>query len=217
MSDKWKHSFRQFEANPKELQFSGMAFVFGLLYYLAKGVWKKGMALTAWLLLLGLVADIIAAALGYAIPDIVFFAVSSSLYGMRARHDIWRKQVHGETWWPHPAARWSIWATLPGSIAVLALFIVPPTWLALPACGDRAVKGELLGLIRSGGPIELDDRSWRVTDLTNVVQLDRRPFPETRHCHTNLELRDKSGEKDSYGIEFWLHLDPQGELRISVN
>ncbi len=115
VSDKWKERFRaiklaggpklpNFKTLPKEqrrkaMSFNILAFLFGPFYYVAKGMWKKGLALFLMLfliaILLGLGLEYIgygkfAKSLGYGI---------SAIFALRANLDYYKKMVLKNNGW----------------------------------------------------------------------------------------------------------------------
>jgi len=216
VSEKWKRRFRELEADPRKVSMNSPAFFFCVFYYLAKGLWKKGLSLQMWLMVFHLTADIVAAAMGYYIPVTISMAITATIFVLFANHDVWRKELYNETFWQHPAARWGVWLGVPALIGLVVFTVSAPNWLSLPQCSDSGIKSDVRGLIRQSEPFNLDGKSWKVANLTNVFELGRRPLPEFRHCHARLHLTSTAGESHSYSIEYWLHFDAQGELRIAI-
>lgn len=109
VSDVWKKRFRHLEAEPKKPQMNILGFLFGFFYYLAKGLWRKGIVLLVIGLLLSVVLELIAAMFGKELSLFVFAAPMWALFGLSANQDVYRKEVHGELFWPaiaglgHPA------------------------------------------------------------------------------------------------------------------
>ena len=115
VSNSWKQKFRLLEkaGGPKQpnlkalsfgerfkIAFNVLAFLFGPFYYLAKGMWKKGLALfgacVAAIVVIGFALDLvgltkIADALGYG---------AAAIFAARANIDYYKKMVLGENgWW----------------------------------------------------------------------------------------------------------------------
>jgi hypothetical protein len=115
VSNSWKQKFRLLEqaGGPKQpnlkalsfgerfkIAFNILAFLFGPFYYLAKGMWKKGLALfgacVAAIVVIGFALDLvgltkIANALGYG---------AAAIFAVRANIDYYKKMVLGENgWW----------------------------------------------------------------------------------------------------------------------
>ena len=116
VSEKWKERFKAIAhaggvkfPNLKDLpknerrkaySFNVLAFLFGPVYYIAKGMWKKGLAL---LLACVLVVIVLSIALGYfglgKIANALGYGVSA-VFAMRANIDYYKKMVLGENgWW----------------------------------------------------------------------------------------------------------------------
>lgn len=115
VSDSWKIRFRlieraggvklpQLKALPfgqrMKVIFNVLAFLFGPLYYLAKGLWKKALVLFAICLAVSLVADVVLRVLGLArFSDATTFGVAA-VFALRANIDYYKKQVLGDNgWW----------------------------------------------------------------------------------------------------------------------
>ena len=116
VSEKWKARFRAIALaggpkmpNFKKLSksdrrkaysFNFLAFLFGPLYYIAKGMWKRGIALFALLVVVVIV-------LGFALDFFGFERVSNALgygvsavFAIRANIDFYKKMVLGDNgWW----------------------------------------------------------------------------------------------------------------------
>ena len=115
VADTWKKKFRTLEqaGGPKlphlktlpfkerfSVTFNFLGFIFGPLYYLAKGMWKKALflfaACVAAVLLIGSALDMaglpeVANSLGYGV---------SAFFGVRLNIDYYKKMVLGENgWW----------------------------------------------------------------------------------------------------------------------
>jgi hypothetical protein len=115
VSDKWKQKFRIFEkaGGPKlprfkelaarersKITFNILAFLFGPFYYLAKGMWRKALSLSAAVFVAVLVVAIVlilvdlgglVGALGYG---------ANAIYAARANVDYYKKMVLGDNgWW----------------------------------------------------------------------------------------------------------------------
>ena len=115
VSDAWKQKFRLLEkaGGPKQSNFKALssgerlkigfnivAFLFGPLYYLAKGMWRKALTLfgvcVAVLVVIGFALDLagmsrVADALGYGV---------AAVFGVRANIDYYKKMVLGDNgWW----------------------------------------------------------------------------------------------------------------------
>jgi len=115
VSDGWKRKFRliQKAGGPKQTQFKSLtsgermkisfnilAFLFGPIYYIVKGMWKKGLALFGAcfgvLVVLSVLLELaglgkVANALGYG---------AAALFAVRANIDYYKKMVLGDNgWW----------------------------------------------------------------------------------------------------------------------
>lgn len=115
ISSSWKQKFRILEkaGGPKQpnlkalssgerfkIGFNILAFLFGPLYYLAKGMWKKALSIfgacIVAILVIGFALDLVgltkmANALGYG---------AAAIFAVRANIDYYKKMVLGESgWW----------------------------------------------------------------------------------------------------------------------
>lgn len=122
VSDRWKQYFKGIQANgglqlplfkalPKDQRKAAfkqiqppmvsfvLAFVFGLFYYIAKGMWKKGLVLTAIVafivIVLGTVLYMIG---GEMLAKAVNFA-GAAIFGMMAPRDYYAFKVENDTGW----------------------------------------------------------------------------------------------------------------------
>jgi hypothetical protein len=111
VSDAWKTRFRLIERaggvklpNLKALafgqrmkvMFNVLAFLFGPLYYLAKGLWKKALVLFAICVVVVVVADLV---MGDRLGNAIGIA-TGALFAVRANIDFYKKKVLGDDgWW----------------------------------------------------------------------------------------------------------------------
>jgi hypothetical protein len=117
VSDRWKAKFRLFEkagapgfANLKNLPpeerrraaagFNILAFLFGPLYYVAKGMWRKAIALFLVCFAVSLVIEFILTLTGYEnIGKFMTYGVAA-VFAVRANIDYYKKMVLGDNgWW----------------------------------------------------------------------------------------------------------------------
>lgn len=113
ISDSWRVKFELLEkaggvklTNAKNLPFGERmkvvfniwALLFGPLYYLAKGMWKKAISLTGISLLAIVVLEVICQAMG--VSDMITNFVSGAVFSTRANIDFYKKVKLGENgWW----------------------------------------------------------------------------------------------------------------------
>lgn len=111
VSDAWKTRFRLIERaggaklpNLKALSFGQrmkvmfnvLAFLFGPLYYLTKGLWKKALVLFAICVVVVVVADLV---MGDRFGNAIGIA-TGALFAVRANIDFYKKKVLGDDgWW----------------------------------------------------------------------------------------------------------------------
>ncbi|MBL0089748.1 MAG: DUF2628 domain-containing protein [Ideonella sp.] len=80
------------------LTFNGWGFFFGPFYYLAKGMWKKGLSLFGVVVVLLIVGEAIASAMHW--PDGFLSVIGPVVFAVRANIDYYKKMVLGDNgWW----------------------------------------------------------------------------------------------------------------------
>jgi hypothetical protein len=105
VSDKWKARFYviQKAGCPEKSSMNGfnvLAFFFGPLFYLAKGMPKRGATLFVLTTLVVIVASIFFAAIGFGVVGKVLSIGVSAIYASRANVDFYRKMVLNDNgWW----------------------------------------------------------------------------------------------------------------------
>jgi len=115
VSDSWKSKFRMifemeplkfgflpkfkneevFKKSPITMKLNIWAFLFGIFYYIAKGMWKKGIVLQVIVIVIVLAADLL-------FGDKVSTAVgmgAGSWFALYANLDYYRKMVLNEDFW----------------------------------------------------------------------------------------------------------------------
>lgn len=113
ISDAWKEKFALIEKAggvklPKagelgfrersKVTFNIWGFLFAPFYYLAKGMWKKAMVLTALSIVIVVVLDAIFGGIG--IVDLMTNLVAPVIFATRANIDFYKKSVLGDNnWW----------------------------------------------------------------------------------------------------------------------
>lgn len=115
VSDRWKERFRaiaaaggpslkDFKTLSKEQRkrvshFNALAFLFGPIYYLTKGMWKKAIVYTALMLVIIVILSIIFDHFGFPrIADSLRFG-APALFAVRANIDLYKKSVLGDNGW----------------------------------------------------------------------------------------------------------------------
>lgn len=117
ISERWKARFRlMFKAgapgfaNLKNLPpderrrasfgFNVLAFLFGPLYYVAKGMWRKGLALFVACFAATLVVELVLAVLGFQRFGKFLTYGIAAVFAVRANIDYYKKMVLGDNgWW----------------------------------------------------------------------------------------------------------------------
>lgn len=84
----------------QRITFNLWAFIFGPLYYFVKKMWGKGLLILAFIWLLATALTLVEVALGFTLPDVVFWIPSSIICAQLAAHDYYRKVMKDETAWP---------------------------------------------------------------------------------------------------------------------
>ncbi len=113
VSDAWKEKFALIEKAggvklPKagelefwerlKVTFNIWGFLFAPFYYLAKGMWKKAIVLTALSIVIVVVLDAIFGGIG--IVDLMTNFVAPAIFAARANIDFYKKSVLGDNnWW----------------------------------------------------------------------------------------------------------------------
>lgn len=116
VSDTWKRRFRfikkaggpsmaNLKTMPKEerkgaFQFNILAFLFGPFYYLAKGMWKKGLSLFLICLSAVIALEVILVMIGFPQLGKALGYGVAAVFAMRANIDYYKKMVLDENgWW----------------------------------------------------------------------------------------------------------------------
>lgn len=115
VSDTWKRRFHaiakaggpklpQFKSMPRAerrqaMGFNILAFLFGPLYYLAKGMWRRAISYTVLALMAVILIDLLLEALGYGqFTRFLSYGVAG-VFAMRANLDFFKMQVQGDNGW----------------------------------------------------------------------------------------------------------------------
>ena len=117
VSDKWKEKFRVYrkagapefsrfgELTPEERKratfgFNILAFLFGPFYYLAKGMWRRGVTLLVVAVIVVAMIDIVFGLMGWARLGSALGYGIAAIYAVRANLDYYKKMVLGDNgWW----------------------------------------------------------------------------------------------------------------------
>jgi hypothetical protein len=115
VSDAWKERFRLIEkaggarrpkfkelalSERRKIGFNILAFLFGPFYYLAKGMWRKALVLTALALVVFLLLSLLLKMGGLDRVGQSFSLGVGFFYGFRANVDYYKKKVLGDDgWW----------------------------------------------------------------------------------------------------------------------
>jgi len=84
----------------KALSFNILAFLFGPLYYLSKGMWKKALTYFILLFIAAIILILILKALGYPQISSALKYGAGAFYAIRANIDFYKKSVlHSNGWW----------------------------------------------------------------------------------------------------------------------
>ena len=113
VSEVWKNKFALLEkaGGPKlskvrelafgersKVVFNIWGFFFGPFYYLAKGMWKKAIVLSALCFAAIVILAMILEAMG--IPDIITYFIAGAVFATRANIDYYKKVILGDNgWW----------------------------------------------------------------------------------------------------------------------
>ncbi|SDN60630.1 DUF2628 domain-containing protein [Vreelandella arcis] len=84
----------------QRITFNLWAFIFGPLYYFVKKMWAKGLLLLALIWLLSTALTLVEVALGFSLPDVVYWIPGAVICAQLANHDYYRKVMKDETAWP---------------------------------------------------------------------------------------------------------------------
>lgn len=84
----------------QRITFNVWAFIFGPLYYFVKKMWVKGLLILAFIWLLATALTLVEVALGFSIPDVVYWIPTAVICAQLASHDYYRKIMKDETAWP---------------------------------------------------------------------------------------------------------------------
>lgn len=84
----------------QRITFNFWAFVFGPLYYFVKKMWAKGLLILAFTWLLATAITLVEVALGFSLPDVVYWIPGAIIFAQLANHDYYRKVIKDETVWP---------------------------------------------------------------------------------------------------------------------
>jgi len=115
VSDTWKRRFQaiakaggpslpQFKSMSRAerrqaMAFNILAFLFGPLYYLAKGMWRRALSYTALALAAVMLIDLLLEALGYGqFTRFLSYGVAG-VFAMRANLDFYKLKVQGDNGW----------------------------------------------------------------------------------------------------------------------
>jgi Protein of unknown function (DUF2628) len=116
VSDKWKERFKAIQRTGgvkfpnlksmprkerrKAYSFNALAFLFGPIYYMAKGMWRKGLSLFFVCALVVVVLSLALELSGFGkLANSLGYGVSA-IFAMRANIDFYKKMVlHENGWW----------------------------------------------------------------------------------------------------------------------
>lgn len=84
------------EERRRSFQFNVLAFLFGPLYYVAKGMWRKGISLFIVCVAAVIAIEFFLAAIGFGRMGKALSYGVAAVYAVRANIDYYRKMVLGE-------------------------------------------------------------------------------------------------------------------------
>lgn len=84
----------------QRITFNFWAFIFGPLYYFAKKMWAKGVLILALIWLFSTILTLVEVALGFGLPEVVYWIPGAVICAQLANHDYYRKVMMDETAWP---------------------------------------------------------------------------------------------------------------------
>lgn len=82
-----------------DLVFNIWAMVFGVFYYIAKGMWKKGLILQGIFLLMGVGLLLLEQVVGKTIPAVFYWSVPAAFFAICANRDYYALKVKGKSTW----------------------------------------------------------------------------------------------------------------------
>ncbi|RZI82945.1 MAG: DUF2628 domain-containing protein [Rubrivivax sp.] len=83
-----------------KINFNALAFLFGFLYYLVKGMWKKGLTLFLIMMVAVLLLSFLLEAAGLGQLGNALSFGAGALFGVRANADYYKKMVLNDNgWW----------------------------------------------------------------------------------------------------------------------
>ena len=200
VSDKWKQKFELMEkAGIKEfgylkmlqqdkfkgmpfkqrhsIQFNNWALVFGVLFYFAKGMWKKGALILAISWLLAAVLIGVESLIDTEIPAVFYWIVPAILCAQFANRDYYMLKLRGETMWPSAP---SFLSNATGAILSIVLALGAVMGVSVPVndasniCDSSDVKKIVFGIaqteIAKALPPELAKQvGFELTDVSQGV------------------------------------------------
>jgi|GEM_PF-510011 len=85
------------------IMFNVWAMIFGAIYYIAKGMWKKGAVILGLSFILAAVLSIVETATGKVVPSVLYWIVPALFCAQFANRDFYAFKVQGESMWsPFP-------------------------------------------------------------------------------------------------------------------
>ncbi|PFG51513.1 uncharacterized protein DUF2628 [Marinobacter sp. LV10R520-4] len=82
-----------------KISFNILAFLFGPLYYFSKKMWVKGAAIVGATWVLAVLLTLVEAAIGTALPAVLYWIPSAVICAQLANYDYFRKVMHDEKMW----------------------------------------------------------------------------------------------------------------------
>ena len=140
VSEKWKARFRTMRkagpfvggnytnmsaltpAERRAITFNFLAFLFGILYYLAKGMPRKALVLVGIGWLFSAVVTVLESAFAFTAPSALYWIPTAAVCAALANHDYYQKMVLGRHMWA-PLALLESWLASV-SFAILSLFVL---------------------------------------------------------------------------------------------
>lgn len=179
------------------VSFNILAFLFGPLYYIVKGMWKKGL----YLILMLIMANIGIYMVWELFSDSVLLdrllpSLNCAIFAALANYDYYRYYKLGETTWPWmPQWMKNWWGILVAYLFGLVIFLGAAylSVVAEESGGTSSVKDSYLnGYEQTTVGLAFDNWSpcnqvnWELQESTNGIRT------VTYHCHTDLSLYKKT-------------------------
>lgn len=199
--------------------FNVLAYVAGPLYYIAKGMTRKGLVLAVGYWLLASLLSYAGFAFDIHLPVVAYVAVSGALCATFANYDYYRLVEHGETLWPG----WDVFGSTPallGAVAVsFGLLWFTADFSALPRCGDTEATSLVRQIVteqfqKTGLPNEVVSKLKPRLDAIRTQKVNKQTH--ARSCAAELHVEVMGATRTmqiTYTVE---HTEKAGEYYVNV-